>query len=184
VLVLLLPPSFILQVREALADLVAAQPLSVLILAAFVMLCLLVALGVGSRWSASVARGALWGLPWLDALSYLMIAMVTVAVERGNNPSLFILGVPTMVLATIIQVLYNSVKFTKSPKSSDLFQRREAHISIVVNALHIIFISFVISRWAKGYAFTSSEKIAFSVLQLMFSIAKFSKSCLMQRNRS
>jgi hypothetical protein len=127
---------------------------------------------------------ALWGLPWLDAFAYLIIAILEVVVERGNNAGLAVAAVLVMQVTLILQVLYNSVKFTKSPKSTDLFQRREARISIVVNMAHIIFINFVITRWAQGLAYSFSEKIAFSVLQLVFSVAKFSKNRLMQRNKS
>jgi hypothetical protein len=89
-----------------------------------------------------------------------------------------------MLLLIFTQVLYNSIKFTKSPKSCDLFQRREARISIVVNFLHILFITYVISRWAKGFAYTPSEKIVFGIMQLAFSILKFSKNDSIQKNKS
>jgi hypothetical protein len=79
VLFLILPPSFFGQLRDALANLVAGQPISIIIVIALMMVGYLAALVLSRRWSRSAGKVVLWGLPWLDASTYLIIAILRVA---------------------------------------------------------------------------------------------------------
>ena len=78
----------------------------------------------------------------------------------------------------MLQLIYNSVNFTKSPKSVDLFQHREAKLSLFVNFLHVCFLYFMTTKWVNQEIFSSQEKVIFTIILLTFSILKFKEQAL------
>lgn len=67
--------------------------------------------------------GLLFG-PWIDVFAYFVIAVMMVVANGGGNSGLTVIAVILTIIVTLLQLLYNTINFTKSPKSDNLFLHR------------------------------------------------------------
>ena len=89
-----------------------------------------------------------------------------------------------ILIVSILQLIYNLANFTKSPKSQNLFQYREARLSLLANLLHLSFCYFMALRWISGTPFSTQEKIIFAVIHILISLLRFSNCPLKQSSSS
>jgi len=65
-------------------------------------------------------------IPWLDifSLGVTTICIRLAIVNSGGNVALGICNIVSVIIVCLIQILYNLFNFTKSPRTSNYFQRR------------------------------------------------------------
>lgn len=71
-----------------------------------------------------VREMALQVLPWCDILTFPVLMVLFLLIAKSTSPILTALNIMTAILFSIVQITYNLINFTKTPKSNNLFHCR------------------------------------------------------------
>jgi hypothetical protein len=71
-----------------------------------------------------VREMALQVLPWCDILTFPVLMVLFLLIAKSTSPILAALNIMTAILFSIVQITYNLINFTKTPKSNNLFHCR------------------------------------------------------------
>jgi len=96
--------------------------------------------------------------PWIDVFAYFVIGVLMIVVQNGGNIGLVVGAIILIIVVTLLQLIYNVVNFTKSPKSVDIFQHRGSPFGLASYILITCLFFYVIVKMTGGQLLTSAEK--------------------------
>ena len=118
--------------------------------------------------------------PWIDILTYPTITILMIVAKLGSNSILSAVAIILSIVITLGQLLYNATNFTKSAKCVDLFQHREAKLTLVTNILHVCFLYLILMKWVERVSLSKEEQVIFTLIHLLLSAMKFQEQGLEQ----
>ena len=111
--------------------------------------------------------------PWIDMLAYPTIAILMIVAKLGSNSIISTVAIIISIVVTLGQFLYNATNFTKSAKCVDLFQHREAKLTLIANVLHVCFLYLILMKWVERVSLSIQEQVIFTLIHLLLSAMKF-----------
>ena len=111
--------------------------------------------------------------PWIDILAYPTIAILMIVAKLGSNSIISTVAIIISIVVTLGQFLYNATNFTKSAKCVDLFQHREAKLTLIANVLHVCFLYLILMKWVERVSLSIQEQVIFTLIHLLLSAMKF-----------
>ena len=103
-----------------------------------------------------------------------------IVAKLGSNSILSAVAIILSIVITLGQLLYNATNFTKSAKCVDLFQHREAKLTLVTNILHVCFLYLILMKWVERVSLSKEEQVIFTLIHLLLSAMKFQEQGLEQ----
>lgn len=117
-------------------------------------------------------------MPWIDIFSMLIltISFQLLLINLRENLILIPFNVATIVAISLIQIFYNLFNFTKEPRSSNFFKKREAPVISLCNIFTLFFCYYLSISFFSQHAISKEKAIVYSFIQFLLSLATISNS--------
>lgn len=117
-------------------------------------------------------------MPWIDIFSLLIltISFQLLLINLKENVMLIAFNIITIISITFIEIFYNLFNFTKEPRSSNFFKKREAPVVSLVNICTLFLCYYLSISFFSQQTISKDKAVIYSFIQFLLSLATISNS--------
>lgn len=117
-------------------------------------------------------------MPWIDIFSMLIltVSFQLLLINLKENVMLVSFNVATIVSISFIQIFYTLFNFTKEPRSSNFFKKREAPVISFCSISALFFCYYLSVSFFSQHSISKEKAIVYSFIQFLLSLTTISNS--------